>query len=101
MSPMAMSRPFIRRAGNWLASAGTTSKQVRMELQLQPLAPACFVSGQPFTEGNRVASFLVRGKTGEVMRYDVLESEQAKFAPEGVIACRWGQVFKLRKLQDN
>ena len=31
-----------------------------MELNLQPLSTTCFVSGQPFTEGARVASFLVR-----------------------------------------
>ena len=31
-----------------------------MELQLQPLAPTCHVSGEPFVAGARVASFLVR-----------------------------------------
>ncbi len=72
-----------------------------MELQLQPLAPVCFVSGQPFVEGQRVASFLIRGKTGDVSRYDVLAAEEAKFAPEGLVACRWAQVFKPRKANEN
>lgn len=72
-----------------------------MELQLQPLATACFVSGQPFVEGNRVASFLVRGKTGEVVRYDLLESAAAQFTPEGTVACRWVHVFKPRKATEN
>lgn len=72
-----------------------------MELQLQPLASSCFVSGQTFVEGNRVASYLVRGKTGEVMRYDLLESAANGFVPEGSIACRWVHVFKPRKANEN
>src|ERR1039458_7917558 len=67
-----------------------------MEMHLQPLATTCLVSGQPFAEGDRVASFLVRTTTLEVVRYDVLESNAAQFAPEGFVACRWAQVFKLR-----
>jgi hypothetical protein len=72
-----------------------------MEMQLQSLAPTCFVSGQPFVEGQRVASFLIRGATEEVVRYDLLETEQAKFAVEGIVACRWVQVFKPRKANEN
>lgn len=72
-----------------------------MELQLQPLATACHVSGQPFVEGNRVASQLVSLKTGEIMRYDLLESESAKFSAEGTLVCRWVQVFKPRKANEN
>ena len=65
-------------------------------MHLQPLATTCLVSGQPFAEGDRVASFLVRTTTLEVVRYDVLETNAAQFAPEGFVACRWAQVFKLR-----
>ena len=66
-----------------------------MELNLQPLAPTCFVTGQPFAEGQRVASFLVREpKTLAVLRYDLLESAAAGFAPPASVACRWVQVFK-------
>ena len=72
-----------------------------MEMQLQPLASACHVSGQPFVEGNRVASHLVSKKTGEVVRYDLLESESGNFVADGVVACRWVQIFKVRKANEN
>jgi hypothetical protein len=72
-----------------------------MDLQLQPLSPACFVTQQPFAEGNRVASYLVRAKTGEVLRYDLLESAASGFAPEGTVACRWVHVFKPKKANEN
>jgi hypothetical protein len=72
-----------------------------MEMQLQPLAPSCHVTGQPFVEGNRVASHLVSRKTGEVVRYDLLESETVNFTADGVVACRWVQVFKPRKANEN
>ena len=67
-----------------------------MEMHLQPLATTCFVSGQPFAEGDRVASLLVRTTTLEIVRYDVLETNAAALAPEGFVACRWVQVFKPR-----
>jgi len=67
-----------------------------MEMHLQPLASACFISGQPFADGDRVASFLVRGASLEIVRYDVLEANTANFAPEGFVACRWVHVFKPR-----
>lgn len=70
-------------------------------LQLQPLATACFVSNQPFVEGNRVASYLVRAKTGEIVRYDLQETASGEFTPEGVLVCRWVHVFKPRKANEN
>jgi hypothetical protein len=72
-----------------------------MDLSLQPQAPACFITQQPFAEGQRVVSFLVRVKTGEAMRYDTLESERAKFEAEGVIVCSWVRIFKPRKAGEN
>ncbi len=63
-------------------------------MHLQPLATTCFVSGQPFAEGDRVASFLVRATTLDVVRYDLLATEASSFAPEGFVACRWVQAFK-------
>ncbi len=72
-----------------------------MELQLQPLASACHVSGQPFLEGNRVTSVLVGQKSGEVARYDLLEKEWPAFSPEGSVVCRWVQVFKPRRANEN
>ena len=73
-----------------------------MEMHLQPLATTCFVSGEPFEAGARVASFLVRvGAALDVVRYDVLEVRAADFSPEGYIACKWVQVVKPRRAGEN
>ena len=72
-----------------------------MEMNLQPLATVCAVSGEAFTEGARVASFLVRATTLEVVRYDVIEAHVANFAPEGFVACRWAQAYKPRRAGEN
>ena len=72
-----------------------------MEMHLQPLATHCFVSGEAFVEGARVASYLVRTATLEIVRHDVLESHAAGFTPTGHVACRWVQVFKPRRAGEN
>lgn len=73
-----------------------------MDLHLQPLATTCFVSGEPFTEGARVASFLVRsGPNLEIVRYDVLEPHVADLKVDGQLACRWVHPFKPRKSGEN
>jgi hypothetical protein len=73
-----------------------------MDLNLQPLAPACVVSGDHFSEGERVASFLVRhGETGEIVRYDMKEAAAATFTPSGPVACRWVKLYKERAADDN
>jgi hypothetical protein len=72
-----------------------------MDLHLQPLATTCFVSGQPFTEGARVASYLVRNAAQEIVRYDVLETASADFSPEGYLVCRWVHPFKPRRAGEN
>lgn len=69
---------------------------------LQPLAAACVASSQPFAPGDRIVSFLVRAEaTGEVARYDVLESRADGYLPEGAVACRWVQVHKPKAREDN
>jgi len=71
-------------------------------MHLQPLATACFVSGEPFVEGARVASYLVHtGPALEIVRLDVLEAHAANFAPEGFVACRWVHTFKSRRAGEN
>jgi hypothetical protein len=72
-----------------------------MELNLQPRALTCFVSGEPFREGDRVASILARTDAGAVVRYDALESNAASLVPEGFVACRWVQVYKLQPKEEN
>jgi hypothetical protein len=73
-----------------------------MEMHLQPLATTCFVSGETFVDGARVASFLVRsGAALEIVRYDLLEGHAAAFAPEGFVACSWVHAYKVRRSGEN
>jgi len=73
-----------------------------MDLNLQPLAQTCFVTGRPFVEGERVVSHLVRNTgSAEIMRYDVAESAVAEFSPPGFVACRWVHAFKPRRAGEN
>ena len=72
-----------------------------MEMHLQPLAASCFISGEPFADGARVASYLVRSTTLEIVRYDLLELNAANFSPEGFVACRWVHAFKARRGGEN
>jgi hypothetical protein len=72
-----------------------------MELNLQARALSCRVSGQPFQEGDRVASLLVRTEAGQVVRYDALEANAAALQPEGFVACRWVQAFKPQPKGEN
>ena len=67
-----------------------------MEMNLQRRAATCFVSGHAFREGDRVASLLSRLESGEVVRYDALESHAGSLQPAGFVACRWVQVFRER-----
>lgn len=48
-----------------------------------------------------MASYLVRGATMDVLRYDVQGVKAAEFQPEGVIACRWTHLFKARAAGEN
>ncbi|MET0262537.1 MAG: hypothetical protein ABW223_06545 [Rariglobus sp.] len=73
-----------------------------MELNLQPLATSCFVTGKAFQEDDRVISFLVRSETSdEVVRYDVLEASRENLKVPGFVACSWGHDFKPRKAGEN
>jgi hypothetical protein len=72
-----------------------------MEMHLQPRSLACFVTGMPFKEGDRVASLLARRETGEVVRYDALEANAGALVPEGFVACRWVQVYKPQPKADS
>jgi hypothetical protein len=72
-----------------------------MELNLQPLAKSCCISGKPFGEGDRIVSELVRGKTLEIRRYDALAGHADRLSPEGVVACRWVHAFKPRVAGEN
>ena len=72
-----------------------------MEINLQPRAQSCQVSGQPFADGDRVASFLVRNIDNTIVRYDVLAAQASGFAPAGFVVCRWMQIYKPQAGQEN
>src|SRR3954467_11382497 len=73
-----------------------------MKMHLQPLATSCCVSGEPFVDGQRVASYLVRvGAALEIVRYDVIEAHAGGFTPEGFVACKWVQIYKPRRAGEN
>lgn len=72
-----------------------------MEMNLQPTASTCFVSGRPFAEGERVASYLVRGPGLEILRHDVGEAATGEFRPPGSVVCRWVHGFKPRTREEN
>ena len=72
-----------------------------MELNLHPIATKCFVSGRDFAENDRIASYLAREASGEVIRRDLLEVEDGRFMPPAFIYCRWVVAFKQRKADEN
>jgi hypothetical protein len=73
-----------------------------MELNLQPLSQNCHVTGEPFVEGARVASYLVNDPSSpEVLRFDLLETAIPQFTPPGAVICRWVQPYKARKTSGN
>jgi hypothetical protein len=72
-----------------------------MELNLEPLATACVVSGQPFVEGDRVLSYLIRKPDQTMVRADILSANIAHYGPPGVVVCRWAHIFKPRAQGEN
>jgi hypothetical protein len=72
-----------------------------MELNLHPIATKCFVSGRDFQEDDRVVCYLAREASGEVIRRDLLESEDGRFMPPAFVYCRWVVGFKQRKAGEN
>ena len=72
-----------------------------MELNLHPIATKCFVSSRDFAENDRIACYLAREASGEVIRRDLLELEDGRFMPPAFIYCRWVVAFKQRKAGEN
>ncbi|HWA10809.1 MAG TPA: hypothetical protein VG838_15320 [Opitutaceae bacterium] len=73
-----------------------------MDMNLQPLATTCFVTGQPFVEGQRVASFLVRTEqSADVIRHDVREDAVGSYRAPGYVACSWVHAYKPRRPEEN
>ena len=85
----------------WRGAARQVNKW-GMELSIQPQTAVCFVTQQPFAEGQRVVSVLLRlPATGDVVRRDMLESATGDFVADGALMCRWVRAFKPRKPGEN
>lgn len=67
------------------------------QLNLEPLAASCAVSGEAFVAGDRVVSFLMRGPHLEALRADVRADRANDYRPAAPVACRWVQAFKPRE----
>jgi len=72
-----------------------------MELTLHPLAKICRASGRPFAEDDRVVCHLVREAGGEIVRHDVLASEDANYVKPGFVFCTWTVAYKARRAEEN
>lgn len=72
-----------------------------MEMNLQPLATSCFVSGEHFIEEDRVVSQLLQSESLEIMRYDVLESQLNELKADGSLVCSWVQRYRPRVKEEN
>ena len=59
------------------------------------------MSGRDFAENDRIACYLAREASGEVIRRDLLELEDGRFMPPAFIYCRWVVAFKQRKAGEN
>lgn len=77
-------------------------QSIDMDLNLQPLSQKCCITGSDFTDGARVASFLVQDpKSPEVLRFDMLESAIQQFTTPGPVICRWVHPYKARRAGEN
>lgn len=72
-----------------------------MELNLPTLATSCHLSGEPFVNGERVVSHLVRHDNGELVRYDMKAPLEGQFDSPGRVACRWVHSFKPKVAGEN
>lgn len=70
-----------------------------MEWHITPISRKSALSGDPFEKEDRVVSLLIRA-TDEILRADVLESEEESYELPGELVCRWTQVFKPRSKDD-
>ena len=66
-----------------------------MDWTTRPLSRASSLTANPFSEGDRVISFIVRGQEGELERLDYLESELSpQTMPAAEVLGRWVRTVK-------
>ena len=68
-----------------------------MDLNLNPIATQCCVTGRAFAEHDRVVCYLVREDNGLTGRRDLLESADSQLPPPALIYCRWVIGYKPRR----
>ena len=69
-----------------------------MEMHLQPLATTCYVSGEPFVEGVRVASFLVRKRCIKQANALLLKVGARQFRSFIFIGGLYGKAIRVTQL---
>ncbi|MCH8474585.1 MAG: hypothetical protein LAT55_05085 [Opitutales bacterium] len=66
-----------------------------MDWQIKSFTRKCFLTGRPFSDGDRYISMLIdRGQKGELERLDFLAGKENDFSPLGKVLCRWQREFK-------
>lgn len=70
-----------------------------MEWHIAPISRKSTLSEIAFEKDDRIASLLIRLEE-EVVRADVLESEEESYELPGELICRWTQIFKPRSNDD-
>ncbi len=70
-----------------------------MEWHITPISRKSAFSEAEFEKDDRVVSLLIRTDE-DVIRADVLESEEEGYELPGDLVCRWTQVFKPRSTDD-
>jgi len=73
--------------------------RVHMEWHIAPISRKSAMTDTAFEKDDRVASLLIRQEE-EIVREDVLESEEASFEYEGELICRWTQIHKPRSNEE-
>jgi hypothetical protein len=71
-----------------------------MEVPLKPVSRQCAHTSEALQPGAIVVSFLMRQGSGELQRFDVLESHSEECSFEGEEICRWRVVIRARDETD-
>lgn len=70
-----------------------------MEWHIAPISRKSASSETAFEKDDRIASMLIRLED-DIVRTDVLESEETTYELPGELICRWTQIFKPRSTDD-
>ncbi|MBT5170362.1 MAG: hypothetical protein HN763_00555 [Opitutales bacterium] len=70
-----------------------------MELHIAPISRKSNFTEVAFEKNDRVVSLLIR-TAEEVLRSDILESDEESYELPGELICRWTQIFKPRSKDD-